>query len=206
MKLFGHPDSGHAFKVRFFLCAANVAHDYEVVDIWAPRDRRQPEFMENARYHEVPLLLDDGRAFVQSDAILVHLGRKLSAWGMETPEREQRCLEWLFWEANKIGMCLPQLRAARRFETAHLKPAAEEWLRERYNHDVGLLNDTLADRRAFLVDDEPTIADFSVCGYLYFAEEAAVSVPEHVAAWLRRLSERPGFRPPYDLMKATGAV
>jgi len=33
MQLFGHPDSGHAYKVKFLLEHAGIPHDYEVVDI-----------------------------------------------------------------------------------------------------------------------------------------------------------------------------
>ena len=48
LKLFGHHDSGHAYKVRFLLSAAGVAHDYEWVDIWQDRDQRSAEFREHA--------------------------------------------------------------------------------------------------------------------------------------------------------------
>ena len=106
-KLFGHPDSGHAFKVRFFLCAASIEHDYEVVDIWQPRESRSAEFRQASTFGEVPLLMDQGTAYVQSNAILLHLARQAGSWGGESSERIALCEQWMIWEANKIGMCLP---------------------------------------------------------------------------------------------------
>ncbi len=201
MKLFGHPDSGHAYKVRLMLTVAGIEHDYEQVDIWAPRDQRSEEFRRHARYHEVPLLIDDDEALVQSNAILLHLASRTGRWGAQTLSLQTLCREWLFWEANKIGLCLPQLRVRHRFDANAVNDGALDWLNRRYAHDVGLLENELADGRDWILSDrDPTVADFSLCGYLFFAEEAQVDVPPAVAAWLQRVAGLPGWQHPYDLM------
>ncbi len=200
MKLFAHPESGHAFKVRFFLKAAKIDHDYEVVDIFQPCDARPAEFRKHARYHEVPVLVDDGQAYVQSNAILMHLAKKTGEWGAESPAQFTLCLEWLFWEANKIGMCLPQLRASEKFSATKLDDGTRQWLLGRYTHDVCVLDREFSDGRPFITGQTLTIADFSLCGYLYFADQARVTVPDNVAAWLERLSQVPGWAHPYELM------
>lgn len=200
MKLFGHPDSGHAYKVRLMLTIADIAHDYEHVDIFSPRISRSTEFQTNARYGEVPLLLDAGVAHTQSNAILLHLAQKTGRWGAEHGSTLQLCHEWLFWEANKIGMCLPQLRADRLFSDSKLSGGVRDWLLKRYQHDVMLLDDHLRESSHYMLGTEPTVADFSLCGYLFYAEEAAVTVPNHVQAWLERLSELPGWRSPRELL------
>ena len=198
MKLFGHPDSGHAFKVRFFLEHAAIAHDYERVDIFAPRASRQPEFRDNAPYGEVPLLLEEGRPLAQSNAILLHLAAR-SGGGEESTLA--RCREWLFWEANKIGLCLPQLRAFHRVEDHGIEEGARAWLERRYAHDVGVLERAFGDgRRWILGGDGPSVADFSLCGYLVHAEEARVAVPSAVTAWLERLRALPAWRHPYEML------
>ena len=202
MKLFAHPESGHAFKIRFFLKAAGLEHDYEIVDIFQPHDNRSAEFREHSRYHEVPMLIDAGQAYVQSNAILVHLAKKTGKWGAESPEQLRLSLEWLFWEANKLGMCLPQLRASEMFSATKLSDGAQAWLLARYAHDVGLLDGAFSDGREFVTGSAPAIADFSLCGYLFFADQAKVTVPDNVAAWLQRLSMIPGWAPPYELMAA----
>jgi len=58
--------------------------------------------------------------------------------------------------------------------------------------------------RLFVVGDEATIADLSICAYLSFpADETgydlATSYPA-VHAWLGRVADLPGWRPPYDLL------
>ena len=146
------------------------------------------------------MLRDGALTLVQSNAILVHLATRIGGWGAEDEQVMHRCLEWLFWEANKIGMCLPQLRAAQRFAAAHPGQGALDWLLARYRHDVALLDAELADGRAFMIGDAPTIADFSLSGYLFFADEARVEVPSHVQIWLNRLAALPGWQHPYDLM------
>lgn len=197
MKLFGHPESGHAFKVKFFLEHAGIDHDYEVVDIFVPRDERPPEFRENSRYGEVPMLIDHGRAIVQSNAILMHVAEAHGGHGAG----DTQCREWLFWEGYKIGLCLPQLRVYERFENHGISADAHAWLMARYNTDVGVMDDTLSDGRDWIAGSAaPSIADFSLCGYLVHADEAKVTVPGNVSGWLERLRALPAWRSPYEML------
>ena len=201
MKLFGHPDSGHAYKVKLCLAIAGISHDYEEIDIFSERDSRSPEFKQQSRFHEVPLLIDEGKAYVQSNAILIHIATKYKILGAESDHTFTRCLEWLFWEANKIGLCLPQLRASNKFEQFRLSEGAQHWLSARYRHDVQILAAELSDRRKFILGENPTIADCSLCGYLYFADEAKVEVPPLVRDWLARIAGLKGWAHPYELLR-----
>lgn len=206
MKLHGHPESGHAYKVRLYLALSGIEHDYEVVDIGLPRDARPVAFREASRFGEVPCLIDAGQARVQSNAILLHLqdayGPAIDTTDDAGLDAGRRALvtEWLFWEANKIGLCLPQLRSARHFNDTSYNPGALEWLQARYDSDVARMADELADGRAFILGDELSVADCSLCGYLYFADQARVVVPDAVAAWLERIAALPGWAHPYELM------
>lgn len=200
-KLFGHPDSGHAFKVRLFLVTAQIEHTYEKVDIWVPREQRSSEFQSSARFGEVPVLIDNGKSYVQSNAILVHLAEQSRAWGGQGSDELSLCIQWLMWEANKIGMCLPQLRGRAKFGSDANLDNAFDWLLARYKHDVNVIDLELADGRQWIIGgDTPSIADFSLCGYLYFANEADLEIPENVQAWLLRLSSLPGWQHPYELL------
>ena len=202
MKLYGHPDSGHVYKVRFCLQQGRIDHVYEVVDIWADCSSRPRDFVARSRFCEVPLLVDEGRSLIQSDAILFYLARKYGIFGGGSEATLQQCLEWLVWEANRIGMCLPQLRADRQFPQMSLDPGARGWLLERYRHDVGVLDRQLADGRDFFLGNELSIVDFSLCGYLMFAEEADVEVPDNVSHWLQRLRGLDGWQPPQKMLGA----
>lgn len=203
MKLYGHPDSGHVFKVKFCLEQGRIDHTYEVVDIWADCNSRQPDFVARSRFCEVPLLVDDGRNLIQSDAILVYLARKYRLFGGGSESMLQQCLEWLVWEANRIGMCLPQLRSDRQFPQYSLEPGARSWLLARYRQDVAVLDQQLADSREFFLGDEPSIVDFSLCGYLMYADEADVEVPDNVGSWLQRLRGLDAWQPPKVMLGLT---
>ncbi len=149
----------------------------------------------------MPLLIDGERAFAHSNAILLHLAEGSGRWGCADADALRSSREWLFWEANKIGMCLPQLRAFHRFHDHGIDDGARAWLERRYAHDVGVLDDAFSDGRDWIVQgDGPGIADFSLCGYLVHAAEANVDVPAGVTAWLNRLAALPAWRPPYEML------
>lgn len=203
MKLFGHPDSGHALKVKFFLEWLGIDHEYECVDIFSERMTRSAEFLAASRFAEVPTLIDGEAAYIQSNAILVYLADKCGVF--KSPEARQRCLEWLVWEANKIGLCLPQLRADKKlsgqYPALKLSQGAYEWLMARYTHDVNVLDKELSDNRLFILGEEISPADFSLSAYLMYADEAAVEVPQYVAGWLSRLQAEKGWQSPYQMLK-----
>jgi len=189
------------------LKVANIPHQYRWVDIFAARQDRPADFQQNARFHEVPLLLDDGKALVQSGAILLHLAQQTNAFGAESDERMMRCREWLMWEANKIGMCLPQLRSRHKFNDNSINDGAHEWLLARYEHDVNLLSEELSNGHPWIVPgNNPTIADFSLCGYLFLANEANVTVPQPVLNWLDRIRALPGWSDHHKMLSKDEAA
>ncbi len=186
--LFGHEDSGHAYKVRLCLLSAEVAHQYRWIDIWSDRSSRPADFQQASRHQEVPLLLDGSEAYVQSGAILLHIAQLTGLFGGDSPERMARCREWIVWEANKLGMCVPQLRAKARFGDESINAGAEQWLLARFNSDIETLRTALNQGQGWVIPgDSPTVADFALCGYLLLIDEANLSLPDEVNAWLDRI-------------------
>jgi glutathione S-transferase len=198
-KLYGSAESGHTFKVRLMLEVAALPYEYEEVDLRLDREARPEPFRSLARYGEVPLLVHEGQPYVQSNAILLFLAQHTQAFGGETPERMSRCREWLFWEANRIGTSLPHLRFGQRFDPQGYPPGVLELMRARFESDIARLELELSEGRRFLLGDTPTIADFANCGYMFWPEQAHVTYPAHVTAWLGRIRALPGWRHPYDM-------
>jgi glutathione S-transferase len=196
--LYGNRESGHSYKVKLLLAVANVAHAYEEINLLQPRQERPEPFRSRATFGEVPVLVHNATTLVQSDAILSYLAEHLHAYGAESAERMVRVREWLFWEANRIGFSLAHLRFARKFAPDEFQLPTIEWLRRRYEADITRLDQELSDGRAFILDERPTIADFALCGYMFWPEQAQVSYPTHVSAWLKRIEALPGWRHPYD--------
>jgi glutathione S-transferase len=200
--LYGNRHSGHSYKVKLALSVAQVPHRYEEIDIFVAREARPEPFRSLARYGEVPVLMHDGQALIQSNAILCHLAEYLKAYGGESAVRMDRVREWLLWESNRIGFSLAHLRFARKFEPEAYPGGTMEWIERRFDIDIARLEQELTDGRAFILGDMPCVADFSLCGYMFWPEHAQVSFPAHVTAWLERISKLPGWQHPEELMRA----
>jgi glutathione S-transferase len=199
LTLYGNRESGHSYKVSLMLALAGLAHDYHEIDLDLPRDARPEPFRSLAKYGEVPLLVQDGQAYVQSNAILLHLAEYTGKLGGESKERLERVREWLFWEANRIGFSLANLRYCYKFTSTGAATDGAQFLRQRFEADALRLDAELADGRAFILGDQASAADVSLCGYLYFADQAHVLLPAGVQAWLARISALPGWRHPYAI-------
>lgn len=201
--LFGHHQSGHSYKVKLMLEVARVPHAYHLIDITLPHDQRPEPFRSLAPYGEVPLFLCHGRTYAQSNAILLKLAEETGRFGGESPERLARAREWLFWESNRLGFSLPHLRYARHIDPTGYPEGTLDWLTGRYMADITRVETELKDGRAFVLDDTPSVADFSLCGYLFWADQAQVHVPSSVLRWLDRIRQLPGWAAPEMLLKPT---
>jgi glutathione S-transferase len=196
--LYGHRESGHSYKVKLALTLLDLPHDYREVEVFLPREERRADWRAISRFGEIPVLVVDGRPLVQSNAILLHLARTHGALGWEIDP--DRLTEWMFWEANRIGISLPNLRYALLWEP-DTEPKVLDWLRDRMLSDLMRLEGELAGR-PFLMGDAVSAADLSCCGYLFFAGQAGVDLADWpwLAAWLDRIRGLPGWKHPYDLM------
>jgi len=196
LTLYGNRESGHAYKVKLFLALAGIAHRYVAVDIERPRLDRPEEFQAVAKFGEVPVLVIDGTAHVQSDAILLHLAHRTGLFGGGT---DPRVLEWHFWAANRINLSIPNLRYYLRYP-GEAPDDAIGWLRARAELDLARLDAELSDR-GFLAGTAATTADISACAYLFWLDQAGFDIAEFpaVGAWLDRIRALPGWGEPYAL-------
>jgi glutathione S-transferase len=93
------------------------------------------------------------------------------------------------------------VRFATRFAPADYPTGTLDWLKARLALDIRRLAQELQDGRKFILDDAPSIADFSLCAYLFWADQAQLAVPAEVAAWLERIRQLPGWQAPYPMMR-----
>lgn len=193
--LYGHPDSGHACKVALALVLAGLPHRSVRVDIWADPATRPAAFLSVSPFAEVPALTIDGEPFVQSGAILLEIAGRFRRLGGEDPHGLRRARELLMWEANRIGMCLPQLKEARRVGGEVFPPGAVEWLRMRFDVDRARFGRLLGEG-PFLHGDRPGIGDCAVWGYAQWLDACGVQPTPAMAAWLDRMRALPEMRAP----------
>jgi glutathione S-transferase len=182
LKLYGHKESGHSYKVKLALTIGQIPHEYEAVDIFLPRNQRPEPFKSLSAFGEVPVLVLNGVAHAQSNAILILLAEHTKTLGGESAATLAKAREWLFWEANRVGFSLAHLRFARQFA-----PQVVDWLQARFDADIARLAQEFLDGRPFILGDRVAIADFALCAYAFFAEQARVQLPIEVQDWLLRI-------------------
>jgi glutathione S-transferase len=177
-----------------------IAHEYRDVDLRVPLSERRSDFRAASRFGEVPVFVENGVPLAQSNAILVHLARGTGRLG--GGENLDAVIEWLFWEANRVGFSVANLRHALKFAPDTPEPVVA-WLRARAVSDLTRLNSELAAKR-FLLGAECTVADIACCAYLFWSEQAKLDLSEwpHVALWLDRIRGLRGWAAPYDLLRS----
>lgn len=199
---YGHPESGHSYKVALALSMLELPHEYHWVDVFAPRDQRAADFRAASPFGEIPLLVADGVPLAQSNAILLHLMRRTRRLGGETEVRTDQVQQWLFWEANRVGIALANCRAFVRRESGNeVAPEVLAWFKERVEGSVDRLEAEVS-KRPFLLGESITMADVSCSAYLFLAHEAGVDVTKWpgVHRWLDRIASQRGFQPIAELM------
>jgi glutathione S-transferase len=196
--LYGNRESGHAYKVRLALTLLGIEHEYRSVDLDQPREQRRADFRAVSPYGEVPVLVNDGVPLAQSNAILLHLARRTGRLGGEL---DQNLLtQWLFWEANRIGLSVPNLRGVLKW-APQTPDAVKSWLRARAVADLAHLDRELA-AKPFSLGRSATVVDVSCSGYLFWADQAEIDLRAWpaVVAWLDRIRALPNWAAPYELM------
>jgi glutathione S-transferase len=197
--LYGTLESGHSYKVRLFLTLAEVPHRYVPVNIETPRAERSAEFRRVSQFGEVPVLVDGGVPQAQSNAILLHLAQSTGKLGPPAGSSWDQLVTWLFWEANRSGFSMANLRYYTRFEKA--EPEAMDFIRARAMADMKTLDAELA-ARPFVAGATPSIADLSISAYVFLGAECGMDPVgwPNVAAWLARIRALPRWQPQYTLM------
>jgi len=202
-RLHGFCQSGNTFKVAFLLRALGQPWEPVFVDFMRGATR-EPQWRETANeMGEVPVLDDGPRRLTQSGVILTHLARKHGAFGGSGEAQQQEVQRWLFFDNHKFTSYFATYRFMKAFGPVQPDPAVMAWLRGRLDNAFGIVDKHLA-QQAFVAGAAPTIADISLCGYLYYPEEETglqlIERHPHIAAWLQRLRELPGWADPYECL------
>ena len=197
--LYGFAQSGNAYKPALILELASAD--------WAPRfvdyfggETRTPAYRAINAMGEAPILEHRGRRLTQSGVILDYLAETLGRFGPRDADERREILRWLLWDNHKLTSYTATYRFMRTFAN-NADPGALAEFRKRAETAWGVLDAHLAGR-TFAVGDRLTIADLSMCGYLYWPDEIGVdwSAYPNVAAWLARIAATPRWRHPYELL------
>ena len=191
MLLFNSMVSGNCYKVRLLCAHLDLALELRELDVVDRSGRGEILGALNPALRVPTLVLDDGRALAESNAILDFLAEGTRLLADDRYDRA-RTLAWQFFEQYEIEPNLAVLRFHRRFAV----PASPEFLARRHAAGVRALDALergLAGRR-FLVAEAFGVADISLYGYVHVAAEGGFDLSPYPAIrdWLERVAAQPG--------------
>ena len=197
--LYCFAQSGNSYKPALALALAGADWVPRFVDYFGGETSR-PAYRAINVMGEVPVLEHNGTRLTQSGVILDYLAEVLGRFGARDNAERREILRWLLWDNHKLTSYTATFRFMRTF-TKDPDPAVLKVFRGRAETAWGILNKHLAGRD-YVVGERLTIADLSLCGYLFFPDEIGVDWGQypHVRAWLARIRGQPGWAHPYELM------
>jgi glutathione S-transferase len=199
-------ESGNAYKVALMLELCGCDWQPVWVDYFNGATRTDAFKDAVNEMGEVPVLEHKGRRLTQSGVILDYLAEATGRFGARDPEERREILRWTLFDNHKFTSYYATLRFLFGIQKTGDTPVTE-FLRARVRSAYGVVDRHLAGH-TFLLGDQPTIADFSLAGYLFFDEPTGIDRGKefpNVEAWAARIAALPRWKHPYDLMPGAPA-
>ncbi|GLS87561.1 glutathione S-transferase [Cypionkella aquatica] len=200
-KLYCFGESGNAYKVALALTFADIEWEPIYVDFFNG-GARTPEFRALNEMSEVPVLVDGETTLTQSGVILDYISSKSGKLGGRSAAERREVLRWLFWDNHKLSTQIGTTRFLANFVPEEKRPAGViPFFQSRLKAAYSVLNTHLEGRK-WVAGEAMTIADLSLCGYLYYPEPFGFDRKDwpNIDIWLDRIAAVPGWEHPYDLM------
>lgn len=200
-KLYCFAQSGNAFKVALMLQATQSSWEPFFVDFFNGETRTEAYRESINEMGEVPVLVHGDEKLTQTGVILPYLAERTGRFMPNDSRSRREVMRWIMFDNHKFTSYLATYRFLHAF--AKSDAAVTAFMLARVKAALGIVEKHLADQ-AFIVGDAPTIADISMCGYLFYPTEEfgfdiAADHP-NIAGWLERIRALPGWKHPYDLM------
>ncbi|MBC58561.1 MAG: glutathione S-transferase [Confluentimicrobium sp.] len=206
IQLYCFGESGNAYKAALTMQLAGVEWESVFVDFFHG-ETRSPEYLALNPMGEVPVMVDGDVTLSQSGVIQDYISSKTGKFGGRSANERREVLRWVFWDNHKMSSQCGTVRFLMNFLPEEKRPAEViAWLQGRLRGAFKTLEAAL-EGKEWLVGDQPTIADFACCGYLYYPEPFGFDRADwpNIDAWLDRIAALPGWKHPYDLMPGSPA-
>lgn len=192
--------SGNCYKVALMLALSGADWQPRFLDFLGGATRTDAYRGAVNEMGEIPVLDHKGRRLTQSGVILTYLADRLGKFGGRTEDEKLEILRWILFDNHKFTSYFATLRFIVGIKKMAESPVTE-FLRGRATAAWDIVDKHLA-ARAFLLGAAPTIADFSLAGYVYYPEETGLDRSKfpNIEAWAKRIAALPGWKSPYELM------
>jgi glutathione S-transferase len=204
-QLFCFAQSGNCYRAALMLNLISARWQPHWIDFFGAGPQRDSDFRTDVNeMGEVPVLVIDGqKKLSQSAVILTHLARSSGKFLPKGDDEELEALRWMIFDNQKTNGFLGPYRFLKNWAKPAPDPAVLQFLKGRIDGNLAIVNKRL-EKAPYLLGDRVTIADISMCGYLYYpAQEFGFDIrKDHpaISAFLDRIKALPGWAHPYDLM------
>jgi glutathione S-transferase len=199
-KLYCFGESGNAYKAALMLSLCNLQWSPIWVDFFNGQTRSPKYRAEVNPMGEVPVLVNGEKKITQSGVILDYLAEQTRKFGPKSEDERREIMRWMLFDNHKFTSYIATLRFMIALAKTGETPVTE-FLRQRFINSLKIVDAHLA-AQPFLIGKRATIADLSLCGYMYYGDELPLSLDPftHVQNWLDRIKSLPGWKHPYELM------
>jgi glutathione S-transferase len=193
--LFNSQVSGNCYKARLLL--AQLGRDYErrELDVVDRSNRAELLGELNPALRVPTLVLDDGRALAESNAILWYLADG-TPYVPEDQFDRAKVLQWMFFEQYSHE---PYIAVVRFWVAVAQTPPAQAMLEEKMRGGYAALDalERHLDASPFLVAERYTIADIALYAYTHVAHEGGFELERYpaIGSWLARVTAQPRHVP-----------
>ncbi len=188
MIVYGDSRSGNCLKVKWVAQRLGVPFEWRETDIMTGATRT-PDYLAMNPVGQVPtVILEDGRALAQSNAIILHLAEGSALIPSDAYDRA-RMFEWLFWEQYSHEPAI----AVARFRMLFLgepRETLDPKLVERGAAALARLELGLKPG-PFLVGQALSLADVALVAYTRWAHEGGFELAAYPAIreWIGRVEQ-----------------
>ena len=201
--LYGFAQSGNCYKPALYLELVGADWKPRFVDYFNG-ETRTPEYRKINAMGEAPVLEHGKLRLAQSGVILDYLVERFGRFGWNDNAERREILRWLLWDNHKLTGYTATYRYLRAL-ASRVGPAPDKTIVEEFGKRARAawkILDTHMTGRRYVVGDRLTIADISICGYLFFDDELGADWSEYpgIRDWLKRVRSEPRWKHPYDLL------
>ena len=199
-------ESGNAYKAALMLELNGADWQPVWVDFFNGETRTE-DFRALNVMGEVPVLVDhtmrdandENLTLSQSGTILYHLCERFTDYAPRDRLEEREVLRWILFDNQKLTGMVGPYRFLSHFK--HQENEATAFLRGRMLNSFKILETHLANRE-WVAANHCTVADLSLCGYLFWPDEFGVDWKDYpaIARWLERIAALPRYARPEQIL------
>lgn len=199
----------NGYKISAMLEELGVPYNVNMIHI-GKGDQFTPEFLAISPNNKIPAIVDpegpDDQpiSVFESGAILKYLATKFGKFYPDNVRAQVAVDEWLFWQVGGFGPMLGQNHHFALYAAEKIEYAIKRY-RDESHRLYGVLNKQL-EGQDYIVGDF-SIADMATIGWARGWEKQGMDIKDfpNVAAWIDRVSNRPGTKAGLALTIESGA-